>query len=69
MDIEIKISDAEQYKKIKDTIKEIIKGSEENNSSKFKEGLKNRDFKILYDLSIVILIIFQLTVITDSLLT
>lgn len=40
MDIEIKISDAEQYKKIKDTIKEIIKGSEENNSSKFKEGLK-----------------------------
>lgn len=40
MDIEIKISDAEQYKKIKDTIIEIIKSSEENNSSKFKKGLK-----------------------------
>lgn len=49
MDIEIKIRDAEQYKKIKDTIKEIIKGSEENNSLKFKEGLKNRDFKILLE--------------------
>ena len=40
MDIEIKISDAEQYKKIKDVIKEIIKDSEQNNSSKFKKGLK-----------------------------
>lgn len=49
MDIEIKISDAEQYKKIKDTIKEILKGSEENNSSKFKEGLKNRDAKLLLE--------------------
>ena len=49
MDIEIKISDAEQYKKIKDTIKEIIKSSEENNSSKFKKGLKNRDFKMLLE--------------------
>lgn len=49
MDIEIKISDAEQYKKIKDTIKEIIKSSEQNNSSKFKEGLKNRDVKMLLE--------------------
>lgn len=49
MDIEIKISDAEQYKKIKDTIKEIIKGSEQNNSSKFKKGLKNGDAKLLLE--------------------
>lgn len=49
MDIEIKISDAEQYEKIKDSIKEIIKGSEQNNSSKFKEGLKNKDVKMLLE--------------------